>query len=241
MSKNEINSVIPPRPKQQRHVHEIQGSVEVTEVKKPYAPDCKNDHYYDEGKKGPCRDEYKKDPCYDYDKPKKDPCYDYDKPKKDPCYDYDKPKKDPCYDYDNDYEYDNVKKRPCYDYDEDEDQKDPYYDDDDERNPYYDKYKKDKCDKKDPCKHCPKQEGHNHRIAKVSGEAIPFGCKDHYHEVRFRTDFYEGHYHTFCGKTGGAIPVGDRHVHFLASQTSFDAGHKHDFRIATLIEDPIGK
>lgn len=205
MSKNEINSVIPPRPKQQRHVHEIQGSVEVTEVKKPYDLDGTNDPYYDEVKKGPCRE-----------------------------------KKDPCYDYDNDYEYDDVKKRPCYDDDEDEDQKVSYYDDEDGRDPYYDKCKKEKC-KKDPCKHCPKQEGHNHRIAKVSGEAIPFGCKDHYHEVRFRTDFYEGHYHTFCGKTGGAIPVGDRHVHFLASQTSFDAGHKHDFRIATLIEDPIGK
>lgn len=144
---------------------------------------------------------------------KKDPCYDEEK--KDPCYDYDEEKKDPYYDCGK------SKKKPCYDYDEE---------------------KKYPCDerKKDPIKHCPKEEGHNHRFALVSGEAIPVGCKDHYHEVKFRTDFYEDHYHVFVGKTGGAITVGDRHVHFLESKTSFNDGHKHDFRVATLIEDPIG-
>ena len=41
-------------------------------------------------------------------------------------------------------------------------------------------------------------EGHNHRIATVSGEAIET-CNNHVHEVIFRTDFADGHYHEFCG------------------------------------------
>ncbi|MDF2653840.1 MAG: hypothetical protein K0R19_314 [Bacillota bacterium] len=85
-----------------------------------------------------------------------------------------------------------------------------------------------------------KEDPHNHRFATVSGEAIPYGPCDHVHEVKFRTDFYEDHYHEFYGRTGGAIQVGDRHVHFLASVTTFVDGHRHKFRVATLIEDPIG-
>ena len=199
---NESKSNCPPcpphPPKKQTHVHEIQGSVEIAEIKKPYHSDEKKDPYYE-------YDEDKKDPYYECEKPKKKPCYDYDEDKKDPYDDYEKPKKKPCYDYD-------------------EDKNDPY---------------EEEC-KKDHHKRCPKEEGHNHRFAVVSGEAIPVGCKDHYHEVKFRTDFYEDHYHVFVGKTGGAIRVGDRHVHFLESQTSFNDGHRHDFRVATLVEDPIG-
>ncbi|MDF2544575.1 MAG: hypothetical protein K0S47_4293 [Herbinix sp.] len=86
----------------------------------------------------------------------------------------------------------------------------------------------------------PTEEPHNHRFCTVSGEAIPCGNNDHVHNVAFRTDFYEDHYHEFCGRTGGAIPVGDRHVHFLESVTTVDDGHKHKFRVATLIENPIG-
>ena len=208
----------PPRPphppKKQAHVHEIQGSVEIAEIKKPYS-DGKKDSYY-EDKQDSYYEESKKDPYYEYDEDKKDPYYECEKPNKKPCYDYDEDKKDP---YDD---YEKPKKKPCYDYDEDK--KDPY---------------EEEC-KKDHHKRCPKEEGHNHRFAVVSGEAIPVGCKDHYHEVKFRTDFYEDHYHVFVGKTGGAIRVGDRHVHFLESQTSFNDGHRHDFRVATLIEDPIG-
>jgi len=87
----------------------------------------------------------------------------------------------------------------------------------------------------------PNEDAHNHRFATVSGQAIPF--KDsHIHEVRFRTDFYEDHFHEFMGKTGPAIPVGDgRHVHFLESVTSVNDGHKHEFRVATLIDNPIGE
>ncbi|WP_312504247.1 YmaF family protein [Lacrimispora sp.] len=85
------------------------------------------------------------------------------------------------------------------------------------------------------------EDPHNHRFATVSGEAIPAG-KNHFHEVKFRTDFYENHFHEFRGKTSLAIPVGgDRHVHFLESVTEVSDGHVHDFRVATLINDPIGE
>ena len=85
------------------------------------------------------------------------------------------------------------------------------------------------------------RELHTHRFATVSGEAIPCGEYDHVHEVKFRTDFHDDHYHEFCGKTGGAIKVGDRHVHFLKSCTTVDDGHKHEFRLNTFIEDPTGE
>ncbi|HCD44817.1 MAG TPA: hypothetical protein DEQ64_14020 [Lachnoclostridium sp.] len=84
------------------------------------------------------------------------------------------------------------------------------------------------------------EDPHNHRFATVSGEAIPSGM-NHFHEVKFRTDFYENHFHEFRGKTSLAIPVGDRHVHFLQSVTEVSDGHFHDFRVATLINDPIGE
>lgn len=85
----------------------------------------------------------------------------------------------------------------------------------------------------------PREDPHNHRFATVSGEAIGEG-KNHYHDVKFRTDFYEEHFHEYCGRTSCAIIVGDRHVHFLQSETTEDDGHFHEFRVATLIEDPIG-
>ena len=85
----------------------------------------------------------------------------------------------------------------------------------------------------------PPEEPHNHRFATVSGEAIGEGLA-HYHEVRFRTDFFEDHFHEYCGKTSCAIIVGDRHVHFLRSVTSQNDCHVHEFRVATLIDNPIG-
>ena len=45
------------------------------------------------------------------------------------------------------------------------------------------------------------EDPHNHRFATVSGEAIPVDCNDHVHEIKFRTDFYENHFHEFCGRT----------------------------------------
>lgn len=85
------------------------------------------------------------------------------------------------------------------------------------------------------------EDPHNHRFATVSGEAIKQGMHDHVHDVRFRTDFYENHFHEFSGRTGGAIKVGDRHVHFLESVTTQNDGHRHKFRVGTLINDPIGE
>jgi hypothetical protein len=80
---------------------------------------------------------------------------------------------------------------------------------------------------------------HNHRFATVTGPAMPAGRDDHIHEVKFRTDFYEDHFHEFHGRTRGAVHVGDRHVHFLEDVTTFADGHRHDFRAATLIDNPI--
>ena len=86
-----------------------------------------------------------------------------------------------------------------------------------------------------------KEDPHNHRFATVTDEAIQVG-PSHVHNVRFRTDFYEDHFHEFIGTTTIAIPVGDgRHVHFLKSITTQNDGHRHTFRAATLIEDPIGE
>lgn len=84
------------------------------------------------------------------------------------------------------------------------------------------------------CKEC-----HNHRFCTVSGEAIKKG-NSHVHEVKFRTDFADGHYHEFCGKTSPAIDVGNgKHVHFLKDFTEVEDGHKHKFQVATLIDSPI--
>ncbi len=81
---------------------------------------------------------------------------------------------------------------------------------------------------------------HNHRFATVTGQVILCGINNHVHDVFFRTDFYEDHFHEFCGRTGGMVVVDDRHVHFLESVTMVAEGHQHEFRVATLINDPIG-
>ena len=66
------------------------------------------------------------------------------------------------------------------------------------------------------------------------------GKKDHFHEVKFHTDFSDGHYHEFCGKTTGAIDVGNgKHVHFIKDFTKEEDNHKHEFQAATLIDSPI--
>ena len=83
------------------------------------------------------------------------------------------------------------------------------------------------------------EEAHNHRFATVSGEAILCG-RSHVHEVTFRTDSYDGHYHKFKGTSSPAIPVGDgRHVHFAKACTTTADGHTHEFRVASLIDNPI--
>ena len=84
---------------------------------------------------------------------------------------------------------------------------------------------------------------HNHRFATVSDEVefIP-GVMGHVHKIKFRTDFYEDHYHEFTGYTGGPIDVCDgRHVHYICNTTNTSDQHQHEFRGATLIDNPIGE
>lgn len=81
-------------------------------------------------------------------------------------------------------------------------------------------------------------ECHNHRFATVSGEAIREG-KSHVHEIKFTTDFSDGHYHEFCGKSSPAIYVGcGKHVHFAKAFTESEDGHRHLFQVASLIDSP---
>ena len=82
---------------------------------------------------------------------------------------------------------------------------------------------------------------HNHRFCTVTGEAIYTRDKcDHCHEVKFRTDFSDEHYHEFCGKTSGAIEVGNgKHVHFISDISEEADEHQHEFQAATLIDSPI--
>lgn len=84
-------------------------------------------------------------------------------------------------------------------------------------------------------------ECHNHRFCTVSDEAkYTKDHHDHYHEVKFRTDFADGHFHEFYGKTSGAFDVGNgKHVHFINAFTREEDGHKHEFQAATLIDSPI--
>ena len=79
---------------------------------------------------------------------------------------------------------------------------------------------------------------HNHRFVTVTDEAIPT-CKSHIHEVTFRTDFDDKHYHEFSGQTEEAVYVGNgKHVHFIKDVTDEEDGHKHKFQAATLIDSP---
>lgn len=83
------------------------------------------------------------------------------------------------------------------------------------------------------------EDAHNHRFATLSGEAIP--CKgSHIHNVTFRTDSYDGHYHEFSGQSSVAIPIADgKHVHYANDCTSVNDGHSHEFKLASLINNPI--
>ena len=87
----------------------------------------------------------------------------------------------------------------------------------------------------------PNTDPHNHRFAGISGEVIPIGNNQHVHELVTRTDFYEDHFHNICVRSGPAIRVNDRHVHFVSGTTTEVDNHEHDFIFATLIENPIGE
>jgi YmaF family len=83
---------------------------------------------------------------------------------------------------------------------------------------------------------------HNHRFAGVTGDAIPINNgTDHIHKLETITDTFDEHHHCIKVWVGRAIPVGDgRHVHFVYAKTECADGHVHKFRVATLIDDPIG-
>ena len=80
---------------------------------------------------------------------------------------------------------------------------------------------------------------HNHRFATVSCEPVELNCGDHAHNVTFRTDSCDGHYHEFCGRTTDAVELCGSHVHYLEGATTEQAGHRHCFKVATHIEEPI--
>lgn len=81
---------------------------------------------------------------------------------------------------------------------------------------------------------------HGHRFSTVTGEVIPISANDHVHEVVFSTDFYDDHYHEFRGRTGGAVQINNKHVHYIQSTTSINDSHSHDFEAATMINNPTG-
>lgn len=79
---------------------------------------------------------------------------------------------------------------------------------------------------------------HNHRIAGVTGPAIRQGMS-HVHKIEEYTDTFGDHYHKICDTTGPAIYISkDKHIHLIKGETTFDAGHDHDYYFTTLIEDP---
>lgn len=84
-------------------------------------------------------------------------------------------------------------------------------------------------------------DAHNHRFALVTGEAErTSNGRSHVHKVEITTDFYDEHYHEFCGYTDEAIEVGcGRHVHLISDTTERSNQHDHDFLAVTLIENPI--
>lgn len=83
------------------------------------------------------------------------------------------------------------------------------------------------------------EDPHNHRFATVSDKAVPYRGS-HVHDIKFRTDSYDGHWHEFCGTSSPAIWVGDgRHIHFAKAVTTDADKHVHEFRVASLIDNPI--
>ena len=83
---------------------------------------------------------------------------------------------------------------------------------------------------------------HNHRMAGMTGEAIPLGNNCHKHKLLTNTDFFDGHLHIVSDETGPCICVGyGKHVHTVAGRTSISDGHCHEYVFTTLIENPAGR
>lgn len=82
------------------------------------------------------------------------------------------------------------------------------------------------------------KDNHHHHFDFITGRAIPINDKEHVHEIYYRTDLEDGHYHEFSGKTLGAVEIGDRHIHYIEDSTTKNAGHSHDFLLVTYIDNP---
>lgn len=82
------------------------------------------------------------------------------------------------------------------------------------------------------------EDGHYHRFSFVTGEAVFNEKGEHYHDIIFKTDNAQGHFHEFKGRTLGILPAGDRHVHYLEGSTTEKNAHSHNFRLITLLDNP---
>lgn len=76
------------------------------------------------------------------------------------------------------------------------------------------------------------------------------GCKKrqkHVHEVLGSVKIFdekgECYNQRFAGMIGEAVSVrnGKSHIHYVYAKTEISDGHRHEFQVATLIEDPIGE
>ena len=84
-------------------------------------------------------------------------------------------------------------------------------------------------------------EVHNHRIAGVTGPAIPTKNGSHVHKIESYVDTYDGHIHKICDVTGPALKLPNgKHIHLVEGTTTRNDcnNHKHDYYFATLIENP---
>lgn len=82
---------------------------------------------------------------------------------------------------------------------------------------------------------------HNHRLAGVTGEAIPIrGGRNHVHKINNDNTDYVDHYHKICVTTSPAIsiPGTNKHVHIICGKTTTVDGHCHKFLFTTQIEAP---
>lgn len=85
---------------------------------------------------------------------------------------------------------------------------------------------------------------HNHRFAGVTGPAL-LTNESHFHVISGNSDFFTSHFHNVDLVTGPpiqlfnaeGIPIG--HIHVIASTTSINLDHAHNFIGTTLIQNPI--
>lgn len=69
---------------------------------------------------------------------------------------------------------------------------------------------------------------HQHMVQGTTGPARD-ADRSHFHRIRVRTSYYDGHWHWFDFMTGLAIETIDGgHVHVYQGETSFDHGHNHN-------------